>query len=309
MSAHHNRPQDLVVLVPEERGRAALSAVTGLRPLLYDVGAPLPPGAAEARAMVVPSRPVDRVLALIGELPELRLVQTLSAGTDQWQGRLPAHVALSSARGAHGAAVAEWAVAALLSLYRDLPGFAADQAAARWRPRMAESLAGKRVLVLGAGDLGTQLRVRLEPFGARVTMVARRARDGVRALDDLPGLLPAHDVVALMLPHTPATHHLADKRFLGRMRDGAVLVNAARGPVVDTDALLGETRSGRLRAVLDVTDPEPLPGDHPLWHTPGVIITPHVAGTVPQADERSWQVAADQLAQFARGEQPANLVG
>ncbi|WP_049561176.1 2-hydroxyacid dehydrogenase [Nonomuraea sp. SBT364] len=308
MQAHHTHPQDVVVLVPDERGLAALSAVAGLRPLRYDVRAPLPPGAAEARAMVVPSRPVDRVLALIADLPELRLVQTLSAGTDQWQGRLPAGVALSNARGAHGAAVAEWAAAALLALYRGLPGFAADQAAARWRPRMTESLSGKRVLILGAGDLGGRLRACLEPFGARVTMVARHARDGIHPMADLPRLLPDHDVVALMLPHTPATHHLADKEFLGRMRDGAILLNAARGPIVDTDALLDETRSGRLRAILDVTDPEPLPDDHPLWHSPGVLITPHVAGTIPEADERSWQVAATQLGQFARGEQPANLV-
>jgi len=298
----------VIALVPEERGLRALSAVDGVHAVRYDVSASLPAAAAGAQVMVAPSGPVDRVLALIDELPELRLLQTTTAGTDQWTGRLPGRVALSNARGAYGPAVAEWAVATLLALCRDVPAFAADQAAARWRPRVTESLSGKNVLILGAGDLGTHLRARLEPFGARATMVARTARDGVHALADLPRLLPAHDVVALMLPLTPATRHLVGKDFLSGMRDGAILLNAARGAVVDTEALLAETGSGRLRAILDVTDPEPLPGDHPLWHSPGVLITPHVAGDVPEADDLAWKVAADQIAQFAKGEKPANLI-
>ncbi|MEU8247600.1 NAD(P)-dependent oxidoreductase [Nonomuraea sp. NPDC048916] len=299
---------DVVTLVPERRGVEILSETQGVAPLLYDVMEPLPAGAAEARVIVVPSRPVDRVLELIAGLPALGLVQTLSAGTDQWTGRLPDHVALSSARGAYGPPVAEWVAASLLAVYRDLPAFAADQAEARWRERSTETLDGKRVLILGAGDLGTNLRVRLEPFGAHVTMVARRARAGVRAVDDVPALLPGQDAVVLMLPLTDATHHLVDEVFLAAMKDGAILVNAARGPIVDTPALLAETRSGRLRAILDVTDPEPLPAGHPLWHVPGVLITPHVAGDVEESDERAWQVAATQIAHYAKGEQPANLV-
>ncbi|MFG1942415.1 NAD(P)-dependent oxidoreductase [Nonomuraea sp. NPDC048826] len=298
----------IVALVPSPHGVEALAAVDGVTPLLYDVRAAPPEGAEAAEVMVIPSRPVDRVLALIDRLPALRLVQTLSAGTDTWTGRLPAHVTLSNARGAHGPAVAEWAAATLLAVARDLPAFAADQAAARWNPHVAESLWDRRVLILGAGDLGTQLRARLEPFGPRITMMARRARPGVVPMSDLPEVLPTQDVVALMVPLTPDTHHLADKDFLAAMKDGAILLNAARGPVVDTQALLAETRTGRLRAILDVTDPEPLPPDHPLWHAPGVLITPHVAGDVPQSDTRAWQVAADQIAQYARGEQPANTV-
>lgn len=306
MSETHNG--DMVALVPQKRGLAALSAVPGVRPVLYDVTAPLPAEAVGAEVMVVPSRPLDRVLALVRELPSLRLVQTLSAGTEQLTGRLPDQVALSSARGAHGIAVAEWTVATLLAVYRGLPTYVTNQAEARWQPRSTETLFGKRILILGAGDLGTQLRARLEPFGVEITMVARRARHDIHAMTDLPRLLPAHDVVVLMLPLTDDTRHLAGQDFLSRMRDGAILVNAARGGVVDTDALLAETASGRLRAILDVTDPEPLPAGHPLWHTPGVLITPHVAGNVPEADERAWKVAATQISQFARGEQPANLV-
>ncbi|GAA4510369.1 2-hydroxyacid dehydrogenase [Nonomuraea ferruginea] len=300
--------QPLIALVPEPRGLDALAAVDGVTALLYDVRDEPPEGAEAAEVMVIPSRPVDRVLALVDRLPALRLVQTLSAGTDNWTGRLPAHVTLSNARGAHGPAVAEWAAATLLAVARDLPAFAADQAAARWNPHVAETLWDKRVLILGAGDLGVQLRARLEPFGPHITMMARHPRPGVVTMADLPALLPAQDVVALMLPLTPGTHHLADKDFLAAMKDGAILLNAARGPVVDTQALLAETRTGRLRAILDVTDPEPLPPDHPLWHTPGVLITPHVAGDVPQADARAWQVAAAQIAQYARGERPANTV-
>ncbi|MGI5269638.1 2-hydroxyacid dehydrogenase [Nonomuraea sp. CA-218870] len=299
----------VVVLVPHPRGLDALSAVDGVTPLLYDVRAEPPEGAEAAEVIVIPSRPVDRVLALLDRLPALRLVQTLSAGTDSWTGRLPAHVTLSSARGAHGPAVAEWAAATLLTVARDLPAFAADQADGRWNPHVAESLWDQRVLIIGAGDLGTQLRARLEPFGPRITMMARRARPGVVPMTDLRTLLPVQDVVALMVPLTPDTHHLADKGFLAAMKDGAILLNAARGPVVDTHALLAETRAGRLRAILDVTDPEPLPPDHPLWHAPGVLVTPHVAGDVPQADTRAWQVAATQIAQYARGEKPANTVG
>ncbi|MDA0636902.1 phosphoglycerate dehydrogenase, partial [Nonomuraea sp. MCN248] len=299
----------VVVLVPHPRGLDALAAVDGVTPLLYDVRAEPPEGAETAEVMVIPSHPVDRVLALIDRLPALRLVQTLSAGTDTWTGRLPAHVTLSSARGAHGPAVAEWAAATLLAVVRDLPAFAADQAAARWNPHVTETLWDKRVLIIGAGDLGTQLRARLEPFGPRITMMARRARPGVTPMADLWTHLPAQDVVALMVPLTPDTHHLADKGFLAAMKDGAILLNAARGPVVDTQALLAETRAGRLRAILDVTDPEPLPPDHPLWHAQGVLVTPHVASDVPQTDARTWQVAAAQIAQYARGERPANTVG
>lgn len=297
----------VVALVPEPRGLDALAAVEGVTPLLYDVHAEPPEGAENAEVIVVPSRPVDRVLALIDRLPALRLVQTLSAGTDSWTG-LPAHLTLSSAAGAHGAAVAEWAAATLLAVARGLPAYAQEQAAARWQPHPTDTLWDKRVLVIGAGDLGTRLRACLEPFGARVTLMARRPRPGVVTMSDLPALLPDQDVVALMLPLTPETRHLADKDFLAAMKDGAILLNAARGPIVDTEALLAETRTGRLRAILDVTDPEPLPPDHALWHAPGVLITPHVAGYVPQADDRAWQVAAAQIAQYARGEQPANTV-
>jgi phosphoglycerate dehydrogenase-like enzyme len=300
----------VTVLVPGEQGRAALDGREWAEPVVYDADGPWPEPASSAEILVVPpaTRTAQRLLAAMRELPKLRMVQTLSAGVDLWEGRLPDGVLLSNARGAHGGSTAELAAAGLLAVYRQIPQFAADQAAHRWNQHMTETLDGKRVLVLGAGDLGQSLRARLEPFGATVTLVGRSARTGVRSFDEVPGLLGRHDVVVLMVPSNDQTHHLADAAFLARMPDQAVLVNVARGPVVDTDALLAELTAGRLRAVLDVTDPEPLPPDHPLWDAPGVLILPHVGGNTDGMSDRAWGVAAEQIEAFAAGQEPPNLV-
>lgn len=298
----------LTVLVPDDGGVAAFAQVPEVTTLTYSETDGLPHGADAAQVMVVGFGSVERLTSMMRQLPRLRLVQTLHAGVDQWHGRLPAGVLLSNARGAHGPATAEWTMTMLLAIYRGLPGLLADQAAARWRWRTSESLLGKRVLVLGAGDLAGNLRRLLEPFGAEVTLVGRRARAGVVTLADLPVLLPQHDAVVLMLPATRQTRHLVDAAFLARMPEQAVLVNAARGSLVDTDALTAEVCRGRIRAALDVTDPEPLPPEHPLWSAPGVLITPHVAGGVHDYRNRGWQVAVAQVRQFARGHPPDNLV-
>lgn len=300
----------LTVLVPDSGGLAALGGAADVTPVVYDPGGELPEQGAGAEVLVVPPGPgyAPRLLAAMREMPRLRLVQTLSAGIEQWEGRLPAGVRLSNARGAHGGATAEWAVAVLLAVYREIPRWTADQAAHAWQPKRTESLDGKRVLILGAGDLGTRLRAMLLPFGTSVTMAARTPRDGVHGAGQVPGLLARQDAVVVMVPYNDETHHLVDKAFLGRMPDGAVLVNAARGAVVDTGALLDELNAGRLRAALDVTDPEPLPADHPLWDAPGVLITPHVGGNTLGVTERGWAVAAAQIAAFAAGRRPDNLV-
>ena len=194
--------------------------------------------------------------------------------------------------------------AALLAVYRDIPQFVRDQVAHQWHQIETETLNGKRVLILGAGDLGSNLRSRLVPFGVSVTMVAHTAHDGAHGLREVPGLLGSHDAVVIMVPYSEETHHLVDAAFLARMPDGAVIVNAARGPVVDTGALLGELNRQRLRAVLDVTDPEPLPPGHPLWDAPGVLITPHVGGNTEGGMGRAWWVAARQIAAYAAGQDP-----
>ncbi len=298
----------MTVLVPSDEGRAALADLDNVSLVVYDPAGAMPEEAADAEVLVVSFRHISRTRAAMRDMPRLRLVQTLSAGTDSWQGHLPHGVRLSNARGAHGGSTAEWAVAALLAIYRDFPRFAADQAAHEWHQIETETLDGKRVLILGAGDLGTNLRARLEPFGASVTMVAHSAHGGARGLDEVPDLLADHDAVVLMVPYNDETHHLVDAGFLARMRDGAVVVNAARGPVIDTGALLAELNRKRLRAALDVTDPEPLPAGHPLWDAPGVLITPHVGGSTEGAMGRAWKVAARQVAAYVAGQDPPNLV-
>jgi phosphoglycerate dehydrogenase-like enzyme len=162
---------------------------------------------------------------------------------------------------------------------------------------------------VGYGSIGETVERMLAPFGVTVERIARRARPGVSGLDDLPAVLPNADVVILLVPITPATTHLVDARFLSQMHDHALLVNAARGPVVDTGALLAELRSGRLRAALDVTEPEPLPAGHPLWSAPGLLLTPHVAGAMSTTWSRVMAVVADQLARYAAGEPLLNIVG
>ncbi|MBV9792342.1 MAG: 2-hydroxyacid dehydrogenase [Actinobacteria bacterium] len=301
----------VTVLVPNDEGHAAVAAVDGADPIRYDPERDgWPEEGLSAEVLVIPpwSRTADRLLAAMRELPKLRMVQTLSAGTDLWDGRLPDGVLLVNARGAHGGATAELAITGLLAVYRQVPGFVADQAAHRWDQHPTETLDGKRVLILGAGDLGQSLRARLEPFGATATLVGRTARAGVHGFDEVPGLLAGHDAVVLMVPSNEQTHHLADAAFLARLPDQAVVVNVARGPVVDTEALLAELTAGRLRAVLDVTDPEPLPPDHPLWDAPGLVIFPHVGGNTEGMTDRAWQVAAGQIEAFAAGQDPPNLV-
>jgi phosphoglycerate dehydrogenase-like enzyme len=240
------------------------------------------------------------------ELPDLRVVQLLSAGADIWADRLPEQVTLCDARGVHDSSTAEWVVTAILSQLRSFPVFAVAQSRQEWsyaRVNPTDELAGKRVLIVGAGSIGAATRARLEPFEVEVTMVARTARPAERVygVDDLPDLLPANDVVVLLVPLTPQTRGLVDARFLAAMRDGALLVNAARGPVADTDALVAELATGRIAAALDVTEPEPLPAGHPLWDLPNVLLTPHVAGSVRGLLPRAYRLAGEQLRRFVAG--------
>ncbi|WP_424188767.1 2-hydroxyacid dehydrogenase [Actinokineospora sp. G85] len=297
----------ITVLVPDDHGLAALEPLPGVRAVRYDSLESPPPEAARAEVLV-PGFLGAAQTAHLSAVPRLRLVQLLTAGVEPWIGKLPDDVLLSTCRGAHGGSSAEWAVGALLAVYREFVGYAQDQRAGRWAPHVTDTLQGKRVLVIGAGDLGRQLERRLTAFDARATLVATTARPGVRALSELSDLLPEHDAVVLVVPLTRATRGMVDAGFLARMPDGAVLVNVARGPVVDTGALLAELTSGRLRAALDVTDPEPLPAGHPLWSAPGLLLTPHVAGSALGHHERAWAVAAAEIARFAEGESPLNLV-
>lgn len=246
--------------------------------------------------------------AAIEAMPKLKVIQAQSAGVDVMLPLVPAGVLLCDARGVHGSSTSEWALTAILSVLREFPRFERARQDHRWEQSVTDELAGKRVLVIGAGDVGGQLGRRLSACDAEPIFVGRTARAGVHAVAQLPELLPDADVVVLIVPKTSETVGMVDAAFLSRMRDGALLVNAARGPVVQTEALLAELQSGRLRAAVDVTDPEPLPSDHPLWNAPNLLITPHVAGSVLGLGDRFADLLAAQLERFSRGEQLLNVV-
>ncbi|MDX1892108.1 NAD(P)-dependent oxidoreductase [Mycolicibacterium sp. 050158] len=298
----------LKVLYPDDLGLRVPADAPDLDLVPYSPERPWPSEHLDAAVVVVGFENAEAIGARFGELPELRLVQTLNAGYEQWLPHLPDGVVLSNGRGAHGGSSAEWVVAALLAIYRELASFRERQAAGVWRPRDTETLIGKRIVILGAGDLAANLAARLAPFETEVTLVGRHARPGVIALDDVGEVLPSADAVVAMLPGTEATHHLIDAAFLSRLRDGAVVVNVGRGGAVDTDALLAELTAGRLRAALDVTEPEPLPAGHPLWSAPGLLLTPHVAGSTEGAWDRAWRIALHQIDVFAGGGRPPNQV-
>ena len=307
------RPDEtLHVLVPSPALAEAVQALSPrVRASVVDPDDGPVSGAAAQAQVWVPRSGAAPALdnGFLESLPRLRLVQLLTAGAERFVGRLPDGVLLCNARGAHTPSTAEWVMAAVLAAQRGIPFFTREQDAGRWSPGTHHSLVGARVLVVGAGDIGRTIGAMMAPFDVDVVYVARTARDGVRSTAELPELLPDADVVVLVVPVTPETTGMVDAGFLAAMRDDALLVNAARGVVVDTDALLAELTKGRLRAALDVTDPEPLPPGHPLWSAPGLLLTPHVAGAVPQTEARGAAAVTDQLGRVLAGEPLVNLVG
>jgi phosphoglycerate dehydrogenase-like enzyme len=295
--------------VPTTEVAAALDDLPGtaVRVVAPD-GGPLPADAAEVEFYVPPFFPAQPAIEAMTDLPRLRVVQALTAGIDRYLPHLPPGVTLCNARGAHDASTAEWVVAATLAAVRDLPYFALEQAAQRWSYRFTDSLAAKKVLIVGYGSIGQAVERRLAGFEVEVSRVARRARDGVAPVSDLPALLPTADVVVILAPVTAETIGMVDAGFLARMKDGALLVNAARGSLVVTDALVAELRQGRLRAAVDVTDPEPLSPGHPLWEAPGLLITPHVAASTPVSAARSVAFVRAQAGRFLGGQPLQNVI-
>ncbi|GAB2927189.1 2-hydroxyacid dehydrogenase [Streptomyces mayteni] len=261
------------------------------------------------RSQDVVSRPLPR-------MTDLRVVQTLTAGVDHMLPALPLlapEVRLCNAGPLHNTSTAELALALTLAALRGIPRSVVAQREERWEQDVRPALADRRVLILGYGGIGGAIEDRLLPFEvAEVIRVASRARTAprgpVHGIEELPKLLPNAEVVIVSTPLTDATRGLVDAEFLARLPDGALLVNVARGPVVDTEALLAELGTGRLRAALDVTDPEPLPPGHPLWHAPGALITPHVGGPSTAFRPRAERLLRGQLARFAAGEPVAHVV-
>ena len=303
--------ETLHVAVPSAEIGAALEELSSrVRTHLVDADAGPVTGDATQAQVWVP-RSAGATLPEVGffeSLPRLQLVQLVSAGAERFVGQVPEGVVLCNARGAHTPSTAEWAVAATLAAQRGIPFFVREQAAGRWSFSTHSSLVGARVLIVGAGDIGRTIGRMLAGFDVELTYVARTAREGVRSTADLPQLLPDADVVILIVPVTQETVGMVDAAFLAAMPDGALLVNAARGKIVDTDALVAELSAGRLRAALDVTDPEPLPQGHPLWTVPGLLLTPHVGGAVPETDARATAAVVDQITRVLAGEPLANVV-
>ena len=279
----------------------------------------------------IPDPYPKRAMSIWPWLRGVRLILSLMTGTEWIPGVAGPRVTICNARGAHSISTAEWTLSAILATLKYFPLYLDVQRTGVWKrrfeasahyaritgdarplypPVMLEELTGKAVLLVGYGAIGKEIERMIAPFHVELMRVARsaRAKPPVHAVSELDSLLPNADVVILILPSTAESHHLIGRRQLSLMRHGALLVNAARGPVVDTDALVDALNSGHIRAALDVTDPEPLPEGHPLWSCPNLLLTPHVAGSSPQFAVRSLKIAADELRRYIAGEPLCNVV-
>lgn len=272
-----------------------------------------------------------RNTAIVPHLRGVKLVLSLMAGTEWIPAAVGPHVTICNARGAHNISTAEWTVSATLAMLKHFPMFLDVQRSGVWKrrfeatteyervsgdarkhypPVMLEELTGKRVLLVGYGSIGKEIERMLEPFRVELTRVARTARENpkVHAVSELDELIPQSQVIVLILPSTAESRGLIGERQFALMQQGTLLVNAARGPVVNTDALVAALNSGKIRAALDVTDPEPLPEGHPLWRCPNLLITPHVGGSSPEFARRALKVAELELRRYMAGEPLLNVV-
>jgi phosphoglycerate dehydrogenase-like enzyme len=241
-------------------------------------------------------------------MPRLRVLQLTTAGYDGALEFVRPGVTLCNARGVHDASTAELAVGLAIAGRRGFVGFAQGQLTGDWRHETRPSLTDARIAVVGYGSIGKTVHRMLAGFEVTVVPFSRSGRDGAEKVERLPELIGGFDVVILVLPLTAESSRMFDSDLLGRMKDGALLVNVARGGIVDTPALLAEVTAGRLTAALDVTDPEPLPPDHPLWRAPNVLITPHVGGDTSAFEPRARRLVQEQLRRLSRGEPLENVV-
>ncbi len=279
----------------------------------------------------LPDPYANRALKARPRLHGMKLVLSLMAGTEWIPAAVGPHVTICNASGAHNISTAEWTITATLSMLKYFPLFYEIQRAGEWKQRfkmsahyaevtgdkrplyppvMLEELTGKTVLLVGYGSIGKEIERMLEPFHVNLIRVARSARSEpmVHAVSELDALLPQAQVVILILPSTAESHHLIGARQMELMQQGALLVNAARGPIVDTNALVAALQAGKIRAAIDVTDPEPLPDGHPLWSCPNLLITPHVGGSSPMFAARAVKVAEGELKRYMAGEPMKNVV-
>ena len=297
------------VWIAHEEGRDHLGPLPGNVELEVFTGpGEYPSDPSTVEFWVPPFLATSKVTTPIDDMASLKVIQLLTAGAEVWAPVVPSGITLCDARGVHTGVTAEWTIGAIIAAMRGFDVFARQQPRHEWNVRWKTTVCDKRALIVGAGDIGEKVGEVLGVLGASVTKVARRVRPGVHAIDEIDALLPEADVVVLILPLTDATRGIVDAKFLSRMKDGALLVNAARGPIVDTDALTAEVASGRLRCAIDVVDPEPLPEDHPLWDLDGALITPHVGASVDGMVARAYGPVGPQLRRFAAGEPLENVV-
>jgi phosphoglycerate dehydrogenase-like enzyme len=259
--------------------------------------------------MVIPvNRVREPLIDVLREGGRLRVIQTLTAGIEWLVGRVPQGVTVCNAKGVFDRPVAEWVVGAILAMQRGLVQARDAQLEGTWAEFDPDELAGRRVVILGFGSIGLAVAERLRPFGVELTGVSRTRRNGALGLEDLDDVLPEAEILVDLLPVTSETAGVLDARRLGLLPEGALVVNGGRGGTIVTQALVAELDRGRLRAALDVTDPEPLQAGHPLWRLPNVLLTPHIAGNSVAASERLFRLAGDQVRRFAAGERLQNEV-
>ncbi|MEV7573861.1 2-hydroxyacid dehydrogenase [Pseudarthrobacter sp. NPDC089323] len=299
----------LRVCLPDQKLLDALEPTDGVDFVLWDLAGPAPEGRLD---LLVPGYMGKPAALAALEGVDVGLVQSQSIGYDGVADVLPAGCVFANAAGVHETSTAELAVGMMIASQRGIPDFVRNQASGTWDNTQRASLADRRVLLVGYGGVGKAIEARLLPFEAEVTRMGSRAREDGRGtvygIDSLYEQLPLHEIVVVSVPLSEQTAQLVDAKFLAAMPDGALLVNVARGPVADTDALLAETSSGRLRAALDVTDPEPLPAGHPLWTTSGVLITPHVGGASSAMFPRMVRLIRKQIGLLLDGKEPVNVV-
>ncbi|OFE16750.1 hydroxyacid dehydrogenase [Humibacillus sp. DSM 29435] len=311
-TAHAGQP--LVVSVPDPTYLAPLSDIEGVEVVVWNLASPHA-RAAEVRLAVTPYLGSVSLRDLTPQVPALEVLQLQSAGYDHYVADVPPGVALCNAAGVHDASTAELVLTLSLASLRGIPELVEAQSRSEWLPTsIRPALADKRVVVIGYGHIGRAIVRRFLPFEVEITVVASRARAGddlvdrVHGIDELPELAAAADVLVVIVPLNEATRGLVDAGLLARLPDRALVVNVARGPVVVTADLLAECASGRLRAALDVTDPEPLPADHPAWTTPGVLVTPHVGGATTAMRPRALALIRRQAEALRDGEPLVNIV-
>ncbi|MGN8026621.1 NAD(P)-dependent oxidoreductase [Microbacterium sp. 22242] len=302
----------LLVTVPDaELAADLLPLPPGVEVRVWDMSTPAP---AERIDIVVPSYLGRQRLSALQGI-EVGLVQGQMIGYEAVIERIPAGIPFANAASVHETATAELAVGLTIAAQRELPRFVRAQDLGFWDRGFTSSLADRRVLLVGIGGVGKGIARRLAGFETSITAVGQTARvetvEGVgkiavHALPALPALLPEAEIVILSLPGGAETHRLFDAKMLAHMADDALLVNVGRGTLVDTDALVAE--AGRIRAALDVMDPEPLPDGHPLWTAPGVLFTPHIGGASSAMQPRMVRLIRTQLDRMLAGEEPVNLI-